>query len=669
VYFAFDPENPANARIVDLGLAPTDETGRVRAWANFMVLRPRDPNRGSGVALLEVSNRGGKAALGYLNAGAFAADPSTPDHYGDGLLMRRGVTVIWVGWQWDVPPGEEELLRLHVPVATHRDGSPIQGMARADRVITEPTKVLDAGHRDHRAYPVADTTDPRIRLTVRDGREAPRREIPREEWGWARLQEGRRVASRTHVHLPAGFEPGKIYELVYPAEDPRVVGLGLAAVRDMISYAKHHPDTPFPVEHGVALGISQTGRFLRHFLYQGFNVDEEGRKAFDGIIAHSAGAGRGSFNHRFAQPSRDAHRFSAFFYPTDIFPFSGRTQRDTVAGRRDGLLALYRACSRGGGEPIGCVPGRSGIDRRGPGSAGVDSGPGALQDPEHLPTVFFTNTGYEYWGRAASLLHTSLDGSGDVPLLPGVHIYHLASGQHFVDAFPPRDDRRLTSGSEPAAWRGNPLDFLVNLRALTVRMVEHLAEGRAPPPGRYPGVDEGTVAPVGTVAGDFPEIPGVSFPKVVHVAYRAHYGPRWPEGVITEQPPQLGPAFPSLVPRLDPLGNELGGIRNVAVRVPLATYTPWSLRTGLPGPQGELADFRGTFIPLPWDAAEKRRTGDPRPAVRSLYDGRDDYLREARAAARALVQDGLLLEEDVERVMRRAGELWDWMEERADPGG
>lgn len=671
VHFGFDPDDPANARIVDIGLAPTNGDGLVTATANFTVLRPVDLSRGSGVALLEVSNRGGKAALGYLNRGSFATDPSRPEDFGDGLLMRHGVTLVWVGWQWDVPPGEEGLLRLRAPVARHDDGSPIRGLVRSDWVVDEATRTLAVGHRGHRAYPVSDTAAPGIRLTVRDGREAPRRTIPEDRWSWGRPEDGGGgeagagaeeaagdgaiVPDRRHVHLPGGFEPGRIYELVYPAEGPRVVGLGLAAVRDMIAYAKHDPDSPFPVEKGFALGISQTGRFLRHFLYQGFNMDEEGRRAFDGMLVHTAGAGRGSFNHRFAQPSRDAHRFSAFFYPTDVFPFSGRVQRDSLTGRRDGLLALHRDRARRSG----------GVDRRGPGSAGLPAGAGAPQSPRHLPTIFYTNTGYEYWGRAGSLLHTSLDGSADVALLPTVRVYHLASGQHFVDRFPPAPDRRITGPGRPEAWRGNPLGFLVNLRALAVRMVEHLSQGTAPPPSRHPRIDEGTLGPIGAAASDFPEIPGVAFPGVAHVAYRADYGPRWPEGVVTNQPPELGPAFPALVPRLDRFGNELGGVRNVAVRVPLATYTPWSLRVGMPGPEGELADFRGTFVPLPWDAAEKRATGDPRPAVTSLYSSRAGYLEQARAAARRLVREGFLLEEDVDRVVERAGRLWDWMEERA----
>ena len=695
VWFGVDPDHPANARIAGLDRAPVEDDGLVHAVADFMILRPLRPERGSGVALLEVSNRGGKAALGYLNGGTFARDPSAPEDFGDGLLMRHGVTLIWVGWQWDVPAGDGDALRLEVPVARNPDGSPIRGLVRSDLVVDEPTGTMPVAHRGHRPYPVADTAAPEIRLTVRDGREAPRRTVPEEAWGWAEENDaGEMVPSRTSIHLPGGFEPGKIYELVYPAEDPRLVGLGLAAIRDMASWAKHGEEASgMGIDHVFALGISQTGRFLRHFLYQGFNVDEDGRRALDGMMVHTAGAGRGSFNHLFAQPSRDAHRFSAFFYPTDLFPFAGRVQRDTVTGRRDGLLALHapegdegeaggapadgRADAAG---PAGAGEGRvegagtAGLRSRGgepgryaPGAAGAfseEAAAGFDRDPRHLPTVLYTNTGYEYWGRAASLLHTSPDGSADVPLHPKVRVYHLASAQHFPDRFPPPAERRITADDEPAAWRGNPMDFLVNLRALAVGMVDHLREGADLPRSRHPTVADGTLVPFAEVADGFPAIPGLELPRVIHVAYRADYGPGWPEGRVDEQPPGPGPAFPSLAPETDRFGNEVGGVRNVAVRVPLATYTPWSLRVGMPGPEGELADFRGTFAPLPRDRAAARRTGDPRPPVTSLYGSRSEYLERVRRAARSLVRDGFLLEEDVDRVAATAAERWDWLADR-----
>jgi hypothetical protein len=638
VYFAFDPANPADARIADLALAPRNADGEVEAWANFMVLQPLDPARRNGVSLLEVSNRGGKAALAYFDRATRSLDPSRASDFGDGFLLRRGFTIVWVGWEFDVPPEPALLLRLHVPRATNPDGSPLRGRVRSDWVVERPTRTLSIGHRSQLGYPVTDTATREAYLTVRDDREAPRRVVPRSAWAFAReSREGAVVGDSSHIYMRAGFTPGKIYELVYPSQNPPLVGLGLAAVRDMMAYQKYDPASLFPARWGIAEGISQTGRFLRHFLYQGFNADEEGRKVFDGILAMAAGGGRGSFNHRFGQPSRDAHRFSAFFYPTDIFPFTGRVERDPLTGREDGLLAHT--------------------------------------PPEDLPKIFYTNSGYEYWGRAASLIQTDPDGKNDIPPLPNVRIYHFAGGQHFVDRFPPGTDSfpdaprgRVTATGQPAAWRGDPLDYHPNLRALLVRLTEWIVDGREPPPSAIPHVADGTLVTVARAARAFPEIPGVGFPKVTEVAYRADYGPRWSEGIVDFQPPRLGAAFPALVPITDSLGNEGDGIRNVEVRAPLATYAPWSLRTGMPGPQDELADFRGTFIPLPWDAAEKARTGDPRPAVSRLYRSRADYLRKAAAAADSLVGEGFLLREDSSYVVKRAGEIWDWLAKQGASG-
>jgi len=303
VQFALDPRDPANARIVDLSRAPRDAAGRVVATANFMVLRPKNHPRDRSVALLEVSNRGGKALLPYFAGGTWRSDPVTDADFGDALPLRLGLTIIWVGWQADVP-SLDGALRLHAPVATD-DGRPIEGLVRSDWTVDERVATLPLGHRGHRPYPVADPDHADNVLTEREGRLLARRVVPRDQWQF--------TDDEMQITRAGGFAPGKIYELVYRARDPLVIGLGLAAVRDMMSYARYDAACPFPVSAGVAFGISQTGRFLRHFVYQGFNTDEARRPVFDGLFVLTAGAGRGSFNHRFAQPSRDAHRFSAFF--------------------------------------------------------------------------------------------------------------------------------------------------------------------------------------------------------------------------------------------------------------------------------------------------------------------------------------------------------------------
>lgn len=618
IFFAFDPANPYNQAIVDLEFAPLNGEGMVEAWADFMVLQPKDPARRRGIAWVEVSNRGGKASMRYFNGATRGGDdPTTPEQFGDGLLLRAGMTMIWLGWQHDVPE-REGLLRLHVPVARPVEGS-LEGLVRADWTVDEATQALELGHRGHRAYLPVDPTHPEHVLTVRDGRMAPREVIPRDRWMFLSPSEGPDVGRLTVIGLHGGFEAGKIYELVYRARDPRVVGLGLAAIRDVLSYAKYDLNSLFPVQMGIAFGVSQTGRFLRHYLYEGFNTDEGGRQAYDGMLIHTAGAGRGSFNHRFGQPSRDAHRYSAFFYPTDIFPFTSRTQMDPVTEREDGLFSRQRA--------------------------------------DHLPKVFYTNTGYEYWGRAASLIHTSVDGLQDVLPRDNERIYHLAGGQHFVGGFPPSDAARM--GVTPA-YRGNPLNFLFTLRALAIRMVDWIEADGAPPPSAFPRISDGTLVPPEGVA--YPPIPGMSFPQVIHEAYRADYGPRWEnQGVVDRQPPALGPAFPSLVSQVDGIGNELVGVRSVELRAPLATYLPWNLRLGAPGGVDELTDFLGTFIPLPRTVEEREETGDPRPSIEELYPSKGAYLERVRGATRDLVQTGLLLSEDVPKIVERAEATWDWI--------
>jgi hypothetical protein len=600
VEFALDPANPANAAIVDLAMAPRDASGRVTATANFVVLRPKVMPRERAAALLEVSNRGGKAMLPYFARAAWSTSLTTEAELGDALPLRLGLTLIWVGWQFDVPP-RGGALRLDAPVATD-GGRPIEGLVRCDWTVDELALTLPLGHRGHRPYPVADPKHPDNVLTERDGRLAPRRVVPRDQW---------RIVEGTWIVHDGGFAPGKIYELVYRARDPVVTGIGLAAVRDMMAYAKYDPASPFPVRWGLGFGVSQTGRFLRHFVYQGFNTDEARRPVFDGLFVHAAGAGRGSFNHRFAQPSRDAHQLSAFFYPTDLFPFTGRSQRDPETGATDGLFA----------------------------------------HETHLPKIFFTNTGYEYWGRAASLIHVTPAADADVEPAAGERVYHFAGGQHFVVDPPVVSER----SDAVAAYRGSPLDFHPTLRSLLTRLVEWVRDGREPPPSTYPRLDTGALVAVDRVRA--PAIPGVGWPRVAHEAYRVDYGPRWPNGIITLEPPRLGKPFPVRVPQVDADGNELGGFRGLELLAPLATYTPWHLRRGAID-RDQLVDFYGTFIPFARDRAERERRGDPRPSLIERYGDRARYVDLVRRHAETLVRSGFLLAEDAPRVVEQAERGW-----------
>lgn len=610
LHYALDPEHPKNRDIVDLDKAPRSRDGKVRFWAEVYLLRPVDPKKGNGAVLFEVPNRGGKAAQRYFQRGAERSlDPVRRQDHGDAFLLHRGFTLAWVGWQMDVPSTRGNLRLEKIQTQSK---PPLTGLARADHVFEEDAEIMPLGHRGHHPYALTDLKDPLHLLTVRDRRLGPRRVIPREAWRFARVANGQMVPDPRFVHLDGGFKKGKIYEVVYAVQNPTVVGLGLAAVRDAAAFFKHREDSPVQAERVLGLGISQTGRFLRHFLYQGFQVDEEGRPAFDGMLVHTAGAGRGSFNHRFAQPSRDGHPFSSFFFPTDLFPFSPTPQEDNLLGLKDSLLARV---------------------------------PQALR-----PKILFTNTGYEYWGRAAALLHTSTDGLRDLKPPPEVRIYHFAGSQHFVEQFPPP--------SPGTRYPANPADFLFSLRALLLGLDAWVANGKEPPPSRYPRIADGTLVPIDQLA--FPQLPGIEVPSKAHEAYRVDYGPRFKsKGIITRQPPELGAPFPTLVPQVDADGNELGGLRLPQIAVPVATYTPWNFRSEKIGAATELADFRGSFLPFPPAGLDRRRTGDPRRPLVERYPSREDYLQEFEKAAQALIEERYLLAEDLPELLEQAGRLWD----------
>ena len=369
VYFSLPIANRHNQRIVDLINAVNLMNGEVEFSSDFIAIRPKDAQKSNGTMLLEVPNRGRPRILTLIDGG----DISLEANAGDGWLLRNGFTVVSLGWQWDATGTNS--LRFHAPIAKE-NGKTITGLLRGDLMPAQVLPEIPLGHLimgeiGGSEYPVAEADDPRNVLSVRDSREAQRTVLPRSEWQFAHTVDGKLLPSNRHIHLNGGFQPGKIYEYVYVVADPVIAGGGFAAVRDFASYAKHAPDAIAPAARVYGEGISQNGRFLRDFLYQGFNADEEGLIALDGVLAHVAGAGRGSFNYRFAQPSRDAQPTSSVFFPTDVFPFTDQPEKDPASGELKGLLDLVNA------EKV-------------------------------VPKIFFSNTSYEYWGRAAALIHISL---------------------------------------------------------------------------------------------------------------------------------------------------------------------------------------------------------------------------------------------------------------------
>ncbi len=605
-YFAVDPNLPANKIITDIALAARNADGKVEFSADVYVLKPRDPAKGNGTVIYEVSNRGNKGLLSMFDHAQSSLDPRTQAELGDSFLLEQGYTIVWVGWQFDVPrrPG---LLRLYAPKIKG-----VTGTVRAEFTPNAKATLMPLADRDHIAYPAIERDDPALKLTVRDHADTPRGTIPRAQW---------KFKDDSTIEMTAGFTPGKFYDIVYKSTDPTVVGLGPTAVRDFISFLKYGGaetllgDQRRYIKRAIGFGTSQSGRFLRTFLYYGFNADENNKKVFDGVWAHVAGAGRGSFNHRFAQASRDGHRMLNSFYPTDIFPFTDLPETDAETGQTGSILS-------------------------------------AAEKSNVVPKIFYTNGSYEYWGRAASLIHTTPDGKQDAPLAPDTRVYYLTGTQHGPGNFPPR---RGATQNDP-----NVNDYRYMMRALLVSMNNWLTASAAPPASQYPQVSKDQL--VSMKAVQFPKIPGVQFPQYQHTAWRADFGPEFAsKGIVTIDPPKVGNPFPVLVPQVNMDGNETAGIRMPELAVSLGTYTGWNMRDAKIGAPDETFDMVGSFIPFAWTRAQRDAKKDPRPSIEERYKGREDYLAKIRAAADGLAAGGYLLSADIEKVVARSAQEWDFL--------
>jgi hypothetical protein len=613
LYFAVDPKAAANGNITDLDLARVDAKGLVEFSADFYLLKPKDIARGNGALLFEVSNRGGKGILPMLSRAAASRDPTQARELGDGFLLEQGFSLLWVGWQLDPPPSEPDMLRVYPP--TTDPGLSVTGLVRSDFVVRS------AGIRDHTLadgehvpYPVADPDSDANTLTVRDTPLGERRTIPRSDWQFARADgSGNAVPDATHVYLAGGFEPKKIYEVVYTAKNPPLAGLGLAAIRDAVSRLKNEGAPELGLneasyDRALGFGISQSGRVLRTFLYEGFNADERDRRVFDGVLAHIAGGARGGFNTRFAQASRSS---SSHLYANEVFPFTDSVQTDATNGASDGLLARVK--------------------------------------PQFVPRIFYTNSANEYWRGSAALTHVTLDGRRDLAPIGTTRIYFFAGTQHGPSAFPPRvGEGRLA---------GNPNAYSWFMRSLLLSLDAWVAHNVAPPASVYPTLAASTLVPRSQLK--FPKIPGVDVPRAPSGPRRLEFGQSFAaSGIATIEPPRVGEPFPVLLPQVDADGNDLAGLRSPELAVPLATYMGWQLYKPELGRDDELVSLQGSFMPFPLDAAERMRTGDPRRAILERYGDRSGYLALVEQVTKLLIADGYLRAEDVPPIVAQAGDRW-----------
>ena len=641
-----DPDSPANSIVQDIQLAPRNSRGLVEYSTEIDILRPAERARGNGVLFFNILNRGNKGGLAAFNANVppNLTEINAVANPGDGFMLSEGYTLVWFGWQADVLPGNNRLT-LSVPIARHQDGSAITGPVRAELTTLTPAKTLNLSSGwftalTHASYPTADTDNRKPfddgflpSLTVRAKEQEPRVPIPNTEWTFGSCPEGGEPASDDKkICYPAGFEPGKLYELIYRAKDPLVLGLGYAATRDLAAFLKHEErdstGTANPVYRSgakaIVMGTSQSGRMIRSFVQLGFNQDESGRLAFEGAYPH-IGGGLMPLNVRFGQPGRAWGDQIHHLYPAYDFPFSYAKQRDPISGRVQGVLDRCSASNT-------------------------------------CPKIFHVATALEVWEGRQSLGLTDPLGRVDVADPPNVRTFIMTSTQHVSANLPlptaePFGNCQQQANPNPQVW---------TMRALLSGLTAWVKDETPPPASVVPRIADGTLVAPDQVR--FPAIPANAYGNVRRPAVRflgvhnplhpIDFGPDYKaadtSGVITQEPPRVGtPTYGVLVPQVDEDGNDLGGLRSAHLQVPIGTYTGWNL--GRAGRfENGFRSLQGSFIPFARTKQERLDTGDRRQSIEERYPTKEAYAAAMRRATSSLVSQRLLLSPDAEQLMQQA---------------
>ena len=589
-----DPADPRNKAIVNIDKAPGNSAGRVEYESDFYLLRPVDAARGSRKILYDVTNRGRQYVHWVFgDSRTVRNDPRAAEDAGNALILRRGYVIAWSGWDPDAPRSNAGLSMK--PVIALIGGAPIVRVIREELQSGTRGPLRETFRLTHEAA----TQDPsHSRLSVRRGEADPRIPVPAEGWAW--------VNSREIRLLPQGTRPeaGSIYEFHYPATNPRVLGIGLAATRDLVSFLRYEAadskgnanPAGAGIRHVLAFGRSQSGRYLRDHVAQGFNQDESARKVFDGVLAHTAGVGGVFLNAEFGQPARTNTQHEDRTFPENAFPFATARMTDPVTGQTGSLL-------RG-----------DGFD----------------------PLWMESNTSTEYWQKGASLLVTDPLGTRDVAHPANARGYLVAGTQHGGQAW-----MRSTPGN--CVNNRNPHSPTPALRALLVALDEWVSEKRAPPASRTPRLADGTLVTPDQLR--FPAIPGTVVARRMNEIGVLR---DWIQPVMDMSRP-----YRPLVTQVDADGNETAGIRLPEIAVPLGTHTGWNLYKA-PFPDGELCDRDGTFVPFAATRAEREAAGDPRPSLEERYASHADYVQRVEQAVTRLVQERLLLAEDGEAFIAKA---------------
>jgi Alpha/beta hydrolase domain len=581
---AVAPDDIHNQIIADIDRAPRNAQGQVEAITDVEILRPTVAANGNRTLLYEVLNRGSKLGLALFNdIPAVTNDLVKTADAGNGFLMNRGYTVVWSGWQGDIIPGGGRMT-FSPPVAPG-----VTGLAREDFIFD---------HSDNPAvgtlsYPAVDLDPVNAKISVREG-EADPRTSP------AGLGVTFENPTRISVKRPEGFDAGAIYEFIYIAKDPKVMGLGFAATRDVVSFLRNETadgsGTANPItgriDRAIGFGLSQSGRYLHDYLYLGFNADEAGRIVFEGLMPHISGGKKTFTNYRFSQPGRSPYEHADMLYPGADFPFTYPVITDIVTGKSDGFLARCLAAG-------------------------------------NCPKIIKSDSELEFYQQRASLVVTDTQGNA-ITMPDNVRLFLLSNLQHYALA---HDKSQMV---KVCANPTNPLNAGPPVRALLVAMNEWIAKGTLPPDSRYPSRADATLAPPWANAVGFPNIPGFAYPSRI----------AQPTALKSEDmPPSKGVAYPVFVPKTDADGRDIAGIHLPTLEAPAATHTGWNLRK-VGFSEGELCDNNGSMMPFATTREERLKINDPRLSMEERYPNAGDRAAAIAKASQQLIRDRLLLEED-----------------------
>jgi hypothetical protein len=622
-YMEVDPRDPLNAIIVNLDKAPRNARGLVEFSSPFLILKPVVMSRGNRKIWYGINNRGNCIEPSRY---AFPIPPATcnpltvADVGSNNVLLRLGFAIVDAGWHGDGVPNPNQLFP-NFPVARQPDGSPIVASNRLEYTVAAPTftQPLVTGWRP---YEAADTNTSHSTLTVRDRSDAPKVTIPSNRWAFGRCPTGAGsvVPTTTDLCLFDGFVASRIYELIYPAKNPIVMGLGYAVTRDVGSFLRNqtHDDVGNPnplalsptnvgIRRAYSSGSSSTAMYQRDWLYLGFNEDEAHRKVFDAVVVYATH--RLFANVQFAHPTffsgQDQHHD---YVSNSVPPFTYAVTTDPISGIHDGIL----------------------------------------KRPATDPLVMQIDNELELWQWKGSL--NVADGLGNpVPLPDTVRLYFYRGWGHGNAA-------GLLAPPAPPGICQHPIGIntLRPVRALAIPLDEWADRGIEPPKSNYPRLENKTLVSLEEYRAAFPAIPGVEPPSVMDELNVLNFGPLFNSagGVQTLLPPVLGSGYALFVPKPDKDGVGVGGIDPLVTRVPLGTNTGWNVQAGFRAP--DLCGLSGSFTPFARTKAERLATGDPRKSLEERYKDHEGFVDAVERAAQELVKERFMLEEDAQTYIQAA---------------